>query len=645
MKLTKLKLSNLGSYADAEIAFADRVTLVGGPNGGGKTTIRRAIELALTGGCDLSESGQGLDGLRRDGSRRKWSIEIEGATSAGETFLFPRGEGEGPRAQIQDLVAKYLDGIAPHHVRACLRATDLIYGTEKAAQRIVLELCDPGVPVPAALKAAAARQSIVLEATASIAQLDAAEKIARAARLETGRLVDSLKAAAPEVPPEVPESATAMSLAELDEQVTRGTARLAELRTERDRTLRALTKKESEPEKLARALEDARRALAEIAPETEDAEALAAQLRTLEDERSAAIEARRVASERVKKEEEFLALAEARRKLAQNEADRLAQITDCCPTCTRRLTKAEASRLLDPLRKKWAEANAHAAGAAQTLQEAQSALNALPDPAVLDRQFREACGRIDAFRGREDRRHELAGNIAALEAQLAEAQSTSEAELAALRATAEECGQKIATCEQRVQALSRYAGARHAAEKTAAARRDAEAKHEELEWLVGQLGKGGIRTEGDGAGLDDLQNVVNGVTIPLGFEVDLGPVARLEGPLLVNGRPAKLLSSSEQVRVGVGIQAAIARFSGLGLVVIDDVDRCLGTARKQLNEALRSIGSDLQVIVLMAVKNPAEFVASAPAMAAAYGWSIWSAMPGEKGSTLECVGAVESEAA
>lgn len=646
MRLAKLRLLNLGPYTDAEINLDHAVTLIGGDNGTGKTTIRRALELALTGGCDLSESGRGLDGLRRDGSRRKWSIGISAKGEVGP-WSIARTEGEGPNAQVQQLLDKHLGGIAPHHVRACLRATELIYGSDKAAQRIVLELCDPGVQIPGDLALLAADYKIQLDPVMSLAALDAAYKVAYAARREKGRFVEELRAATPELPNEIPATAAGLTLEQLDQQAQKLTGRVADLRAERDKALAAAERKASAPAKLAAQLEAARDKLAEMPFEEgdDDPSSVEERIEKLAADRSALASDRLLAERRVEKERGAHSAAMRELERAQAQLKQVDELGDHCPLCTQAFVGSVREKLVGQLRTAERKAEAMVKKAVIAVEVAQEALTKVPDPDAILKQITAARAGLQAAEARQKTVRDLAATIADLEAKLAEASANAEADAAELREKARLLDEKIELGEQRAQALARYAGARHAAERIEGQRGFAERTYADLDRLCNELGPDGLRTTADGSGLDDLQAAINAVTHPMGFSVELGPVARLEGPLVVNGRPARLLSSSEQVRVGLGIQAAIAQFSGLGLIVLDDLDRCLGPARAAIQSALREIGAGCQVVILTAVRDVAEFSAKAPAMEKGTGWRVWLAKPTADGTALLHVGVAEVEAA
>jgi DNA repair exonuclease SbcCD ATPase subunit len=62
VRITRLELRDLRRYRDLDVSLAPGLTVVRGPNEAGKTTIQRAIELALTRKCTSASAD--LDGLR-----------------------------------------------------------------------------------------------------------------------------------------------------------------------------------------------------------------------------------------------------------------------------------------------------------------------------------------------------------------------------------------------------------------------------------------------------------------------------------------------------------------------------------------------------------------------------------------------------
>ena len=68
MRITRLQLRNVRRHADLDLPLAPGLTVIRGPNESGKSTIQRALELALT---RRVTSGSGdLDVMRSWASRR-----------------------------------------------------------------------------------------------------------------------------------------------------------------------------------------------------------------------------------------------------------------------------------------------------------------------------------------------------------------------------------------------------------------------------------------------------------------------------------------------------------------------------------------------------------------------------------------------
>ena len=62
MRITRLALHDFRRYRELEIPLSPGLTIVHGPNEAGKTTIQRAIELALT--RKVTSGGADMDALR-----------------------------------------------------------------------------------------------------------------------------------------------------------------------------------------------------------------------------------------------------------------------------------------------------------------------------------------------------------------------------------------------------------------------------------------------------------------------------------------------------------------------------------------------------------------------------------------------------
>ena len=77
MRITSLALTDLRRYRNHEFELAPGLNIVRGPNEAGKSTIQRAIELALT--RKVTSSAGDLDGMV------SWGVDPETRTTIGMT--------------------------------------------------------------------------------------------------------------------------------------------------------------------------------------------------------------------------------------------------------------------------------------------------------------------------------------------------------------------------------------------------------------------------------------------------------------------------------------------------------------------------------------------------------------------------------
>lgn len=128
MKINLLGLKDFRCFAETAIEFTDKINLVIAANGSGKSTIREAIDYALTGRCEHTDRrGAGAEDLVRDGGA-KASIELEIVHGDGQngitlTRTIPNGlkiEGlQGTLTSLQALLCERL-GVDQDTINACL---------------------------------------------------------------------------------------------------------------------------------------------------------------------------------------------------------------------------------------------------------------------------------------------------------------------------------------------------------------------------------------------------------------------------------------------------------------------------------------------------------------------------------------------
>ena len=98
--MTRLRLRDFRSYAAAEVALGERLTVVHGPNGAGKTNLLEALYFGCTGRSCRTSNEREL--VRFDARRRRRRVEVDGRDRDGEHELsvgFEPGRGEAPEGR------------------------------------------------------------------------------------------------------------------------------------------------------------------------------------------------------------------------------------------------------------------------------------------------------------------------------------------------------------------------------------------------------------------------------------------------------------------------------------------------------------------------------------------------------------------
>ncbi len=121
------------------------------------------------------------------------------------------------------------------------------------------------------------------------------------------------------------------------------------------------------------------------------------------------------------------------------------------------------------------------------------------------------------------------------------------------------------------------------------------------EHLVKALGPDGIRKGLLGARLAEFTNQLNDQLAAttegrcqLAWQDDFTPQVTSHGHTL----PLKLLSKSEQLRVGIAVQAAVARMAGLNFLAVDEVDMLDQDNRDLLTGALLTVLDQFHQVLL-----------------------------------------------
>ena len=124
-----------------------------------------------------------------------------------------------------------------------------------------------------------------------------------------------------------------------------------------------------------------------------------------------------------------------------------------------------------------------------------------------------------------------------------------------------------------------------------------------LEALVEELGPNGARVKALGDAIGAFEAAINVRTQVFGWAVkfELEPWS-----VMVNGRAIEAYSESEQFRIGIAIQMAVAAVSGLGFLVIDRLDLLDVENRSKVMEMILAPNTGIGQIVVMATREPGQ---------------------------------------
>ncbi len=137
-----------------------------------------------------------------------------------------------------------------------------------------------------------------------------------------------------------------------------------------------------------------------------------------------------------------------------------------------------------------------------------------------------------------------------------------------------------------------------------------EADVNRLEALCEVLGPSGVRVQALGTRLEEFTKVINSVLLPWGWTVGftLDP-----WQVRVNDRPVDTYSRSEQYRIGVAIQVAVALLSGLNFLIVDELDMLDSGNRDVLMRLLYPLvkdatnpGAPLDQVIILGTREPAQ---------------------------------------
>lgn len=573
MHIKKLKLNRFRSHIDTTFEFA-RINVIRGRNGAGKSSVQMALELLLTGRCELTDArGSGGQDLISCASR-ELAIEAWALIDApGSDFqMVYRRSHAGSMFTVGNVAAGktaaewVTRNIAPQGVLSSVLNAHRFLELKPAEQKALLAAALENEPVAVSRDIVAKARSIACfpltdpePKVQNVAQLEQVYKYLFDARTQANRELTAIgELKGPERPEDMPalhdvrlkiaglenqRTALLLERTRLVSQATPAIVRRKAAETQRE-TFRAMLLSEDELAK-ARATADAK----------EKAELLDAELVRLASE----INAKHAAHQKL------------------NDAP-----TEC-PMCGAKRSKNETAIASDKLQKE---------------------ITALEKQLEKSRKARTGMGDWSGA-ARAVHQHEIAvAQVAEADKVLTES-APPPPDTAELDKQIAELTERIARGRSVEEQVVQFEAKQEQFEQLTAKAKSLKERSTVLDELVDYFGpKSPLRAALVGKRLDSFCDRMNAGLARFGFncEFSLEPYEISVGqhpgvsPLALHQ-----LSESEAYRFGIAFQLALAEATGVDLVVIDRADMLTQDARRQLTEELMSSG--LQAFLLATTED------------------------------------------
>ncbi len=567
MKLTKLSIPSFRSYVGVDFDFDSPRVIVAGVNGSGKTGCREAIRWALTGRCDGTDAkGAGSERLAPTGTDAVEAVVTVDALGdvrrkrSGGTHTLAVGEFTGDLSTLQRALYDHVDVSAPF-LDAVLDTSHFLGLHHADAKQLVLALLDVQVPVG--------------EETLSLDALDAAYQQAFSdRRLAKVKLRDFAAPAAP-------DGERMATLENID-------AQLSVLRKRLGTTATDAAQVAGQRLALSTRLEQIRsKGTVEPSPR----EGLAEEIKTLDksiETAEKAFEAARPGRSAAAKK----AAAGSRNAIELRTV--MAVLKEHRPTqgcCLEAGVPCETSKHKFNHRVKLLKAELDGLGESSVDEAEVEVPTTLTQDRTRLRGLQAAqaaiseAERVNAGRAQEIK--DLEAEIAALPAP---PEGAVDAEGVAVRIRK---GEML-----RDRAVVYWRGV-ETHEKATIVKEALQADVTRLEALCEELGPKGARVAALAGSLGPFQAKVNEFTERFGwtvaFTVDPWGVD-------VNDRPVETYSESEQFRIGIALQLAIAEVSGLSFAVIDRLD--ILDLKNRAEVAKMILQAPVEQVIMLATREP-----------------------------------------
>lgn len=569
MRINRLKLIDWRNHEASDITL-DRLAVIRGANHSGKSSIRDAIEYALTGRCDSTDAkGTGATGLIRTGAD-KAIILMKLQANKEIDYRCSLTEKSGRSISIRDEsdaawtgegVKNWLD--SQKNVLSCVLNTRYFIRLSPAEQKKLLSsiILPDSYIWPEAIQATVKQLQLAVNWNqAPFEVIESGYKLAFDRRRDVKRDLKNMV-----IPAHLPAVEGAASLEDAREK-------LSSLRAQRD----ALEKDAREASKARGAAESQVRSL------KQRADSLRAKLRMEQETlaQTSTLSAKQVKDlQKIAARDKELAQCEADKRLVQEEISGIQAIISifdeldgkqCCPMCQRKVTEEWLVGALTP----------HNDALNKAHGRQRDILNAMKELGDVDGAKRK----LEANERNAENRKRSQSVIAETESMLRTAEEELEAannalaamgnapaeppEIAALReelGDAESIHDRFVAWDAREKEIARAQKQREQLNQAEAA----------LESVVTYFGPDGVKAEMLREHIGTFEGSINAALNVWGYEAQFSiepygfTVDRLDG---TNGLQIEYLSESERLRFAVAFQVALAQVSGIRMVVIDETE-------------------------------------------------------------------------
>lgn len=582
MRITHLEMDNFRNWESEEFDFAKPRTLIFGENNTGKSSILDAIRFLVTGRCrGLGKDGRGRELLMRKGMESTESMVVKGVIVVGDqTYTVTRSfdgktgasrtaplfQVEGWTGTAADQVKawneKVLGGRPIDLIQSMLDGNEFWALAHGDAKTILLDLLDASLTVPG---------------TGEVITMQVCEErydVAYPRRTEVKRLLKAMGAGDP------PEGDVS--------NIETVRTKLAALRAERDR----IQKEEGEQVGGAKAAtSEYRKVELELAALRTKMQRTGLTQHQCNDRITAV--AAELATLQAGLDELALDLSDAAHEATtQNVASIIDSLkahdpavgcvfANGIPCKTSKKAFRDAAVELE----KQSAAILEKANHDRVRQADRSRLSAL-QPRLLDEQrsLEQLSSQFTTWvtteSGLEDRMGELQEIIKA------ETGSDTPSPLVALD---ERIAKGQAILEDKIALKAKMDAYATQAKMRITLTKELDALEKELEIY----GPNGIRVTSLAGAIGRFEETVNGALGVFGYELRVQADPWM---LVINGLPFVMLSASEQLRVSIALQCALAVISGFGLVLVDQIDMLMPKNRKALQAVIMHVPLDQAIL-------------------------------------------------